>query len=52
MRAFSNDFIRTLFEHLPSEKQDLRYFLINMIEEEPTDPFVHSSPKEWGDQIN
>lgn len=23
-----------------------------MIEEEPMDPFVHSLPKEWGDQIN
>lgn len=52
MRAFSNDFIRTLFEYLPAEKQDLKYFLINLIEEESGDPFVHSSPKEWGDQIN
>jgi|TARA_B110000285_G_C14981035_1_gene541354 hypothetical protein len=42
MKAFSNDFIRTLFEYLQAEKSDLKAFLINLIDEEPEDPFVQS----------
>jgi hypothetical protein len=52
MKAFSNDFIRTLIEILQSDKSDLKNFLINLIEEEHDDPFVQSQPKDWGDQIN
>jgi hypothetical protein len=49
MKAFSNDFIRTLFEFLPDDKYDLKFFLISLIEEDVDDSFVQSSPKEWGD---
>jgi hypothetical protein len=42
MKAFSNDFIRTLIEILQSDKSDLKNFLINLIEEEHDDPFVQS----------
>ena len=42
MKAFSNDFIRTLFQYLMAEKNDLKAFLINLIDEEPEDPFVQS----------
>ena len=52
MKAFANDFLRTLFEFLQTDKSDLKYFLVSLIDEEPSDPFVQSSPKEWGDQIN
>lgn len=52
MKAFSNDFIRTLFVYLQDDKDDLKFFLIALIDEEPEDPFVQSQPKEWGDQIN
>lgn len=52
MKAFSNDFIRTINEYLQEDKRDLKNFLISLIDEEPEDPFVQSLPKEWGDQIN
>eukprot|EP00347_Sterkiella_histriomuscorum_P020477 403337650 len=52
MKAFSNDFIRTLFEFLQNEKNELKNFLINLIDERPEDPFVQSQPKEWGEQIS
>lgn len=42
MKAFANDFIRTLFEFLQNEKNELKSFLINLIEERPEDPFVQS----------
>jgi hypothetical protein len=42
MKAFSNDFIRTLFEYLQQDKSDLKNFLINLIDEEHEDPFVQS----------
>jgi hypothetical protein len=40
MKAFSNDFIRNLFEYLQNEKNELKNFLINLIDEKPEDPFV------------
>ena len=49
MKAFANDFIRTLFEFLQNEKNELKTFLINLIDEKPEDPFVQSQPKEWGE---
>ena len=45
MKAFANDFIRTLYEYLtPNEKTELKSFLINLIDEKPEDPFVQSQP--------
>lgn len=52
MKAFANDFIRTLFEFLQTEKNELKNFLINLIDEKPDDPFVQSLPKEWGELIS
>ncbi len=40
MKAFANDFIRTLFEFVQNEKNELKNFLINLIDEKPEDPFV------------
>ena len=40
LKAFSNDFIRTLYEFLQNEKNELKNFLINLIDEKPEDPFV------------
>jgi len=40
MKAFANDFLRTLFEFLQTDKSDLKYFLVSLIDEEPSDPFV------------
>lgn len=41
MKAFANDFVRTVFEFLhPSEKNELKNFLINLLDEKTDDPFV------------
>ena len=45
MKAFSNDFLRTLYDSLvedKSENKELRTFIMNLIEERPQDPFVQS----------
>ena len=42
LKAFANDFLRTIFEYLQNEKQELRSFIINLIDEKPEDPFVQS----------
>lgn len=42
MKAFANDFIRTLFEYVQNEKNELKNFLIGLIDEKPEDPFVQS----------
>jgi hypothetical protein len=52
MKAFANDFLRTLYDNIQSEKTEkteLRGFIINVIEE--SDSFVQSSAREWGEQI-
>lgn len=54
MTAFSNDFIRSLYDNLDVEKSgDLRAFLINLISGEDTRGanYVRSSAKEWSDRI-
>ena len=33
MKAFANDFVRSLFENLQTEKNELKSFLINLIDE-------------------
>jgi len=33
MKAFANDFVRTLFDNLQTEKNELKQFLINLIED-------------------
>ena len=45
MKAFANDFLRTLYDFLQSEKSEnneLRTFLMNLIDEKADDPFVQS----------
>ena len=52
MIAFSNDFIRSLYDNLDQEKSsDLRYFLINLIQGEDQQDFmyVRSQAKDWSD---
>ena len=54
MKAFANDFLRTLYDNLQNEKiekNELRGFLVNVIEEKPDEPFVQSQAKDWGEQI-
>ena len=43
MHAFANDFLRTLYDQLineKNEKNELRAFIMNTIEELPEDPFI------------
>jgi len=43
MKAFANDFLRTLYDQLineKNEKNELRGFIMNTIEELPEDPYV------------
>lgn len=43
MKAFANDFLRTLYDNLQnekSEKNEMRSFLVNLIDEKPEDPFI------------
>ena len=37
MKAFTNDFVRSLFENLQTEKNELKSFLINLIDEDDGD---------------
>ena len=48
--AYSNDFTRTLYEHLHPEKSaDLRSFLMNLNQEGPDIPWVVCPAKDWSD---
>ena len=52
LRAFANDFVRTLFENLQTEKNELKGFLLNLIEltqGKIKRPFVHNPSKDWGE---
>ena len=40
IRAFSNDFVRTLFENLQTEKNELKGFLLHLLRVRKSDPFV------------
>ena len=51
MKAFTNDFVRSLFENLQTEKNELKSFLINLIDEDDGDFHVQSPPKDWGELI-
>lgn len=47
MRTFANDFVRTLFENLISDKNELKLFLLNLLEK--SNSFVHNPSKDWGE---
>ena len=49
MRAFANDFVRTLFENLQTEKNELKGFLLNLIHIDKFGPFVHNPSRDWGE---
>ena len=40
MKAFANDFVRSLFENLQTEKNELKSFLLNLIDEKEEDHYV------------
>ena len=47
MQAVGADFVRTLFENLQTEKNELKQFLINLLAD--GDLSIQFPAKEWGD---
>lgn len=48
LRIFSNAFLKVIIEFLPQEKQELRKFLINLINESSEEPFIIPKKDDWG----
>lgn len=51
IHAFANDFVRTLFGNLQSEKNELKGFLLGLLEQDRDVAFVDTQQKEWGELI-
>ena len=51
LRAFSNGFIRNIYQFIPYDKQELRKYLLNLIDEKDNPPQVDTSPNDWGKLI-
>ena len=49
LQAFANDFVRTLFENLQTEKNELKGFLLHLVKIDESGPFVHNPSKDWGE---
>ena len=49
LRAFANDFVRTLFENLQTEKNELKGFLLYLVQIDGQAQFVHNPSKDWGE---
>jgi hypothetical protein len=50
MKAFAQDFVRTLFLNLQTEKNELKIFLLSLLS--PNDEiFVKCQAKDWGESI-
>ena len=52
IHAFANDFVRTLFFNQQTEKNELKGFLLGLLEQDIEVPFVENSQKDWGDLIS
>lgn len=48
LKIFSNAFLKVIIEFLPQEKQELRKFLINLINEQADEPFILAKKDDWG----
>ena len=48
LKIFSNAFLKVIIEYLPQEKQELRKFLINLINEQADEPFILHKKDDWG----
>ncbi len=52
IQAFANDFVRTLFYNQQTEKNELKGFLLSLLESDPDAPFVENHQRDWGEQIS
>jgi hypothetical protein len=51
LKIFANAFLKTIVEFLPQEKSELRKFLINLLDEDPEEPFILPKKDDWGTLI-
>lgn len=51
MRLFTNSFLRSLIELMPSERKDLKKFLIELIDQKEGEPLVVCKRDDWGTLI-
>ncbi len=51
IRLFSNSFLRTIIDLLPSDRKDLKKFLNDLIEEKENEPIVLCKKDDWGTLI-
>lgn len=51
LKAFSNGFIRNIYQFIPYDKQELRKYLLNLIDEKNDIPVVETNPNDWGELI-
>ena len=50
MKAYANDFLRTLFENVQTEKNELKSFLMTLLESDSENShFVKCPTRHWGD---
>jgi len=54
LHAFANDFVRTLFYNQQTEKNELKGFLLGLLENDKDAevPYVENSQKDWGELIS
>ena len=51
LKAFANAFIRNIYQFIPYDKQELRKYLLNLIDEKDNPPVVDINPHDWGKHI-
>ena len=51
IHAFANDFVRTLFYNQQTEKNELKGFLLGLLEQDTDVQLVDSQQKDWGELI-
>ncbi len=51
LKVMSNSFIRCIIELLPSNKENNKDFLLNLIEEKNNEPYILPSIEDWGNLI-
>jgi hypothetical protein len=51
LKVMSNSFIRCIIELLPSNKENIKEFLLNLIEEKNNEPYILPSIEDWGNLI-
>jgi hypothetical protein len=51
LRAFSNAFIKNICQYISFDKNELRKYLQNMVDESNNTPVIETNPNDWGELI-